>query len=131
MYTSRLLLGARAFIDMTHMRFVCIGRLLRPRCASESSHCAYLPRPKSLKRTITAHLKKPDLDKLTRAVKDALTLVVWQDDSQVVQMTARKAYAAAGAKEKFVLRVQKNTGHDVTLASLQEAITWFTTWLKP
>ena len=44
---------------------------------------------------------------------------------------ATEAYAAAGAKEKFALRVQKNTGHDVTLASLQEAISWFTTWLKP
>src|ERR1044071_8900472 len=35
---------------------------------------------------------------------------------------AREAYDRAGAKEKFVLRVQENTGHKVTDASLNEAI---------
>lgn len=56
----------------------------------------YLPRPKSLKRSVTAHLKRPDLDKLLRSVKDALTQVVWQDDAQVVQVKATKQYADAG-----------------------------------
>jgi len=31
------------------------------------------------------HVSKPDLDKLVRCVKDALTNVVWNDDSQVCQ----------------------------------------------
>jgi crossover junction endodeoxyribonuclease RusA len=35
---------------------------------------------------------KPDLDKLTRAVKDALTGVLWQDDAQVVLLIAQKVY---------------------------------------
>lgn len=40
--------------------------------------------------------KRPDLDKYTRLVCDALTGVVWHDDSQVVELTARKKYADAG-----------------------------------
>jgi Holliday junction resolvase RusA-like endonuclease len=32
------------------------------------------------------HVSKPDLDKLTRCVKDALTGVIWHDDSQVAQL---------------------------------------------
>jgi len=39
------------------------------------------------------HVTKPDLDKLIRCVKDALTGVVWGDDSQVCEITlARKTY---------------------------------------
>lgn len=32
------------------------------------------------------HISTPDLDKLTRCVKDALTGVIWKDDSQVCKM---------------------------------------------
>lgn len=53
----------------------------------------YLPRPKSLPKRVAAHLKKPDLDKLVRSVKDALTKVVWQDDAQVTELNAVKRYA--------------------------------------
>lgn len=52
-----------------------------------------MPRPTSLPKRVTQHTKKPDLDKLARALKDALTGIVWQDDSQVVALTARKRYA--------------------------------------
>jgi len=45
--------------------------------------------------------------------------------------SASAAYAKAGAKEKFVLRVQKNTGHSVNGDSLRAAIEWFVSWLKP
>jgi predicted esterase len=45
--------------------------------------------------------------------------------------SASEAYAKAGAKEKFVLRVQKNTGHSVNGDSLRAAIEWFVSWLKP
>lgn len=43
-----------------------------------------MPRPKSLPKRVSDHLKKPDLDKLTRCVLDGLTGVVYVDDSQVV-----------------------------------------------
>ena len=36
---------------------------------------------------------KPDLDKLNRAISDALTGLIWRDDSQVIELTASKVYA--------------------------------------
>ena len=38
------------------------------------------------------HIKRPDVDKLSRAVMDALTKVVWLDDSQVCDKTVSKRY---------------------------------------
>lgn len=38
------------------------------------------------------HTSKPDLDKLERCIKDALTGVVWHDDSQVCVMMSAKVY---------------------------------------
>lgn len=54
-----------------------------------------LPRPKSTpKRSPTPPAtKRPDLDKLTRAVLDALTNVWLADDSQVVHIEASKRIA--------------------------------------
>ncbi|QKO02977.1 RusA-like Holliday junction resolvase [Gordonia phage TZGordon] len=50
-----------------------------------------MPRPKSAPKTkqIPA-VKRPDVDKLARAVLDALTGVAFADDSQVVELHARK-----------------------------------------
>jgi Holliday junction resolvase RusA-like endonuclease len=53
----------------------------------------YMPRPKSLSKHATQHIKKPDCSKLVRAVEDALTNVVWSDDSQVTRIIADKVYA--------------------------------------
>lgn len=39
------------------------------------------------------HIKKPDLTKLTRAIEDALSGVVWKDDSQVVKQNTYKKYS--------------------------------------
>lgn len=39
--------------------------------------------------------KKPDLDKLIRAVLDALTGVCWRDDAQVCYLAAEKRYAGS------------------------------------
>ena len=54
-----------------------------------------LPRPKSLSRRAARrpHVKRPDVDKLARAALDALTGVVWKDDSQVYALSAVKHYA--------------------------------------
>lgn len=41
--------------------------------------------------------RRPDLDKLVRAVLDALTGTVWKDDSQVVALTADKDWGTPGA----------------------------------
>ena len=40
--------------------------------------------------------KKPDIDKLIRAVLDALTDVIWSDDSRVVRIEAEKLYGEPG-----------------------------------
>lgn len=40
--------------------------------------------------------KKPDIDKLIRAVLDALTSVLWSDDSRVVRIEAEKLYGEPG-----------------------------------
>jgi len=56
-----------------------------------------LPKPKSApKRKRVWPDKRPDLDKLTRAVLDALTHVMFVDDSQVVEIHASKDYGPPG-----------------------------------
>lgn len=54
-----------------------------------------MPRPASApKRRTPDAVKRPDLDKLARAVLDALgSAGVWRDDSQVVQLRASKRIA--------------------------------------
>ena len=42
---------------------------------------------------VTEVTTKPDVDKLARAALDALTGVLWADDSQVVSLHAQKEYA--------------------------------------
>jgi Holliday junction resolvase RusA-like endonuclease len=51
----------------------------------------YLPRPKRMRRP--APTVKPDLDKLARAVLDALSGVAYEDDAQVCHLVATKHYA--------------------------------------
>jgi crossover junction endodeoxyribonuclease RusA len=62
-----------------------------------------LPRPKGhLKKNgdlrpsaPPCHITRPDLDKMVRAVQDALTGVLYRDDNQVIRIEARKMYAPA------------------------------------
>ncbi len=44
---------------------------------------------------------------------------------------AEKAYEAAGAREKFMLHVQPDAGHEVTPEGDQAALDWFVRWLAP
>ncbi len=52
----------------------------------------------------TAPAVKPDLDKLLRATLDALSDVIFDDDSRIVEVTTRKAYAQPG-QEGATIRV--------------------------
>lgn len=45
------------------------------------------------------HIKKPDLDNLVKFVKDCCNGILWRDDSQVVSLTASKAYHSTPATE--------------------------------
>lgn len=62
-----------------------------------------LARPKTVKRK-EPHVR-PDIDKLARAVLDALTGVAYDDDEQVVKLTASKEYSETqGAWIKIIDR---------------------------
>ncbi len=55
----------------------------------------FLPRPKSAPKRVIFPVKKPDLDKLVRAVGDGLSDAgVWGDDSQVVDWMISKRFAS-------------------------------------
>jgi len=44
-------------------------------------------------------IKPPDIDKLSRAVLDSMTSIVWVDDSQVVRLTAAKTFVERWEEE--------------------------------
>lgn len=55
-----------------------------------------VPRPKSLPKKVTLPTRRPDIDKLARAVLDALVYGgCIGDDSQVITLNAHKLYATA------------------------------------
>ena len=56
-----------------------------------------LPRPASAAKRVTLPAKRPDLDKLTRAVFDALKGIAIVDDSQIVDMRVSKIFGPPGA----------------------------------
>jgi crossover junction endodeoxyribonuclease RusA len=67
-----------------------------------------LPRPVSTPKRVTpAAVKRPDLDKLARAILDAITDVVIADDSQVVRLTATKRLAELGEAPFTTIEVEE------------------------
>jgi Holliday junction resolvase RusA-like endonuclease len=68
-----------------------------------------MKRPGSMpKRTLNdtiPHTKKPDLDNLEKAVKDALTSIVWRDDCLVSAVAKRKRYVRGGEAPGVHIRV--------------------------
>jgi crossover junction endodeoxyribonuclease RusA len=67
-----------------------------------------LPRPVSTpKRSTPPAVKRPDVDKLARAVLDALTDVVIADDSQVVVLSASKRLADVGEAPITHIRIEE------------------------
>lgn len=79
----------------------------RPLCAREVpvavSVVWTLRKPKSTPKRVTEPTKKPDADKLLRAVLDALTGVAYEDDAQVVRVVAWKQY---GSPERTEIKVE-------------------------
>lgn len=70
-----------------------------------------LPRPKSLSRRAAhrPHTKRPDVDKLARAALDALTGVIFADDSQVYALHAVKHYTQADQPPHVVISISTRT----------------------
>ena len=65
------------------------------------------------------HVQAPDVSKLTRAVEDALTGVLWQNDGQVWQERHRKVWVPMWEREGAIILVLPD---DVgTLAERQQA----------
>lgn len=63
-------------------------------------------RPKSLPKKVQHHTRKPDLDKLQRAIGDALTISgLIEDDSCIAEWRCRKVYAEQG----------KHSGANITI----------------
>jgi Holliday junction resolvase RusA-like endonuclease len=74
----------------------------------------YLPRPQKFLTKKWAHVDvphttKPDGDKLLRCAKDALSKVVWRDDSCVVDAYVHKRYVRAGELPRAEITVRAVT----------------------
>jgi crossover junction endodeoxyribonuclease RusA len=65
-------------------------------------------KPKTVKRN--EPYVRPDLDKLIRAVLDGLTGVAYEDDQQVVRLTAQKAY---GETEGVYITIRERTSSSI------------------
>lgn len=78
-----------------------------------------MPRPKSTPKTraTPAATKKPDLDKLIRAILDAVTAVAWHDDSQVVSVVASKRLAELDERPGVLVRIEPCEAVSVDLSA--------------
>jgi Holliday junction resolvase RusA-like endonuclease len=74
----------------------------------------FLVRPTSVKRKRPT--TRPDLSKLVRGVEDALTGVLWKDDSQVVSIDAWKHYAAIDEAPRVVVTIHPCPAPEVLAA---------------
>lgn len=71
-----------------------------------------MPRPAGLPKTKATppHTKRPDVDKLERAVLDAIgSAGVWHDDAQVVEVVKTKRYAEIGETPGCRIELQPAT----------------------
>jgi Holliday junction resolvase RusA-like endonuclease len=87
------------------VRYLKADELYEWRAAVARACPIELPEPGAFRVSITFHVQRPatvkralptvypDLDKLVRAVLDALTGRVWDDDAQVCELIASKRYA--------------------------------------
>lgn len=73
-----------------------------------------MPRPKSTPKTRTPPaIKRPDLDKMIRAVLDALTGITFADDAQVVELVANKRLADPGCQPGVWITVADLTPEEI------------------
>jgi Holliday junction resolvase RusA-like endonuclease len=58
---------------------------------------------------------KPDVDKLSRAVLDALTGIAWKDDAQVISKSVRKRYDHGDRTEIRIFRLASQYAADLPI----------------
>ncbi len=69
------------------------GRHMLPRGVAVALQATFfLRKPKSAAKSVRLPTKRPDLSKLLRALEDALTGIVYEDDSQVQTASVSKFY---------------------------------------
>jgi Holliday junction resolvase RusA-like endonuclease len=77
-----------------------IGRAHAPEipldCAVSFTALFYVPRPSTAPKRVVMPLKRPDIDNLVHKLTDQFNGVFWKDDSQIVDVIARKRFAADG-----------------------------------
>lgn len=81
----------------------------------------YLPRPASApKRRPTWPVSRgsSDADKLARSSLDALTGVVWQDDSQVVELHVYKSWAGGDGRPRLEIEIDRPADYTQWAAGL-------------
>lgn len=68
----------------------------------------YMPRPKKFSKrgVFVHHLTKPDIDRLERAILDALTAVAFHDDKQVTEVIKGKYYAGVNSPARVDIAVE-------------------------
>lgn len=76
-------------------------------CAYEVEALFLFARPKSLPKKVKANTRRPDLDKLARAILDGLADILLPDDSQVVGINARKRYIRNGETPGAFIRLRR------------------------
>lgn len=67
----------------------------------------YFAKPASAPKKRRLMTRRPDLDKLFRAIGDSLTKVVYPDDSQLIEIRARKEYVPPDTPPYVIIRVRK------------------------
>lgn len=83
-----------------------MGGMVDPYEGAVEVRCSfYFLRPKSTSKKILHKTTKPDVDKLTRAVFDALTGVCYRDDSQIVNQLQIKRFGDVERVEVVVIRL--------------------------
>lgn len=77
----------------------CLFKLKRPKCHYGTGGNSM----KLLAKAPMRHRQTPDVDKLVRAIEDALTGIVYKDDAQVDEVHATKKWAEVGEQEGVVI----------------------------
>lgn len=106
----RKLVSQLAGLEMRKRDYIQIGKNIPVRLTLSF----YFEKPKSVK-TIDK-VTKPDLDKLIRSCGDSLTGIVYEDDSQVTEIVAKKLY---GSPSRVEIEVQEADFPPATLLQPQ------------